>query len=75
VGVRLFTNLAIPGWATTAVGLLSLVLLQALMLFTISALTVLNTRSLKVVIPLLDAPSFVRSRRLIVPTTVTKAEA
>lgn len=73
VGVKLLTNLAIPGWATSASGLLGVILVQALMLFTISAFTVLNTRSLKVVIPLLDAPSFVRSRRQIVPAAKSEA--
>lgn len=31
--VRLFTDLAIPGWATTAVGMLLVILLQAILLF------------------------------------------
>ena len=40
LGVRLFTNLAIPGWATMAAGFLVLILVQALMF--IASLTFLG---------------------------------
>jgi polyisoprenyl-phosphate glycosyltransferase len=63
IAVKLFTNLAIPGWTSSAAGVLTIILLQGVMLFTISAFSVLNTRSLKVVVPRLDAPGFILSRR------------
>ena len=63
--VKLFTNLGIPGWATSAAGILMIILVQALMLFTIAALNMMNARSAKTVIPIIDAPSFILSRRVI----------
>ena len=65
VATRLLTSLAIPGWASSAAGALTIILLQGVMLFTISAFSVLNTRNLKSVIPRVDAPDFVRFRRSI----------
>jgi polyisoprenyl-phosphate glycosyltransferase len=65
--VKLFTNLAIPGWATSAIGVLAVILTQALILFTISAFSLMNNRSIKLVIPRLDAPSFVLSRQRLLP--------
>jgi polyisoprenyl-phosphate glycosyltransferase len=67
---KLFTNFAIPGWATSAIGVLAVILVQALMLFTISAFNLMNIRSIKVVIPRLDVPSFVLSRQHIFPAPV-----
>jgi polyisoprenyl-phosphate glycosyltransferase len=63
IAIRFLTNLAIPGWASNVAGLLTVILLQAAVLFTISAFTVLNTRSMKVVMPRVDAPTFVLFRR------------
>ena len=70
VMVRLFTNLAIPGWASSVAGLLTVILLQGVMLFTISAFSALNTRSIKVIVPRLDAPAFILFRRKILPSSV-----
>jgi polyisoprenyl-phosphate glycosyltransferase len=64
---KLFTNLAIPGWATSAIGLLAVILIQAMVLFAISAFNLMNNRSIKLVIPRLDAPDFVLSRKRILP--------
>jgi hypothetical protein len=73
VFIRLFTTLAIPGWATSAVGILVIVLVQALMLFTIAAFNMMSARSTKVVIPRLDAPSFVLSRKSVLPAGFAEA--
>jgi polyisoprenyl-phosphate glycosyltransferase len=70
IAIRFFTSLAIPGWASNVAGLLTIILLQGAMLFTISAFGVLNTRSMKVVMPRVDAPTFVLTRRKIKSTTV-----
>jgi glycosyltransferase involved in cell wall biosynthesis len=72
VGVKFFTQLAIPGWASSTAGLLIVILLQGLMLFTISAFTVLNTRSMKVIVPRVDAVSFILRRRKLLPAALTE---
>ncbi len=59
VGIRFLTDLAVPGWATSAVGLLVVVLIQAvLLMLTLSFLTLAN-RSQVNIIPLRDARVFV----------------
>ena len=65
--VKYFTALAVPGWATTAVGILGIILLQALMLATISSFIVLSTRNMHVVVPRVDADSFTLTRQRIFP--------
>ncbi len=59
VGARLFTNLAIPGWATNAAGLLVVILIQALLLMLVLSIVTLGSRSHMNVIPLRDANAFV----------------
>jgi glycosyltransferase involved in cell wall biosynthesis len=59
--MRLFTDLAIPGWASTIFSSLSIVLFQSLIFAVISAFLLLNARSAKPVIPMIDAPQFVAS--------------
>lgn len=71
--IKLITNLAIPGWATSSVGILLVILLQALMFFTISAFNMMSARSIKAVIPLLDAPSFILSRRAVLAADLNQA--
>ena len=61
VGVRLFTPLGIPGWATTAAGLLILFAMQAVLSLLILVLVVLGDRSQAKVIPLRDAELFIES--------------
>lgn len=60
--IRLFSDIAIPGWASNVVGSLSVVLLQSLIFAVISAFILLNGRSVKPVIPAIDAPQFIASR-------------
>ena len=59
VGIRLFTNWAIPGWATTAVGLLAVGLLNLLALMTVFVLFVLQSRSMTGFLPVRDWQYFV----------------
>lgn len=59
--IRLFTELAIPGWASTVFGSLSIVLMQSIIFAAVSAFLLLNSRSAKPVIPMVDAPHFVAS--------------
>jgi len=59
--IRLFTELAIPGWASTVFGSLSVVLMQSMIFAVVSAFLLLSARSAKPVIPMIDAPNFVAS--------------
>ena len=70
VAIRFLTSLAIPGWASSVAGLLTVILLQGVMLFTISAFSVLNARNMKLIVPRLDAGAFVLLRRKILPSSV-----
>ena len=45
VGIRMFTDLAIPGWASNVAGLLVIILLQVILLSMIAAFLVLSHRS------------------------------
>lgn len=57
--VKLCTDLAIPGWTTSAAGLLLVMLLQAALLAVMSVTAHLNRRSLPEFIPALDAGRFI----------------
>jgi polyisoprenyl-phosphate glycosyltransferase len=64
-GLRLFTKLAIPGWASQVGGLLLIMILQSLLIAALAAFQVIGGRSTKPIVPSLDAPSLVFSRRRI----------
>ncbi len=59
--VRLFSNLAIPGWASSVMGSLGIVLLQSLILAAISAFMLLSARGAKPIIPAIDATQYIQS--------------
>jgi glycosyltransferase involved in cell wall biosynthesis len=59
IWLRLFTDLAIPGWATTAVGVLSIIGLQSLVLSTMASFVVLRSRSEHTMIPAIDTSKYV----------------
>ena len=61
VMIRLFTNLAIPGWATTAIGFSLLTFLLASAIGSLAILGLLSNRSIRQVIPIVDASQFVAS--------------
>ncbi len=58
VGIRTVTEFAIPGWATTVVGVSMIVLLQSIVLSVVASLTMLGTRSTAVFVPALQALQF-----------------
>ncbi|HJT06720.1 MAG TPA: glycosyltransferase [Stellaceae bacterium] len=66
-GIRLFTSLAIPGWASTIILALFVILIQTGLLVTSVSLLLLGARTNRPVIPVLDCDSFVlrRQRRLV----------
>jgi polyisoprenyl-phosphate glycosyltransferase len=57
--IRFGTSLAIPGWATTVVGDLVILLLQTLVIVIAATLTVLGGRSQRPIIPMVDARTYV----------------
>lgn len=59
--IRLFSDLAIPGWASSVFGSLSIVLLQSIIFAVVSAFLLLSARSTKPIIPMVDAPQFIAS--------------
>lgn len=63
--IKLFTALAIPGWATNLTGILSIVLLNLLLLATFSVLLMLNSRDRLSFLPLRDWQYFVENKRII----------
>ena len=65
ISLRLFTDLAIPGWATAAVGIFALLFMQALMLFLIGALQLLANRSQAGAVPAKLVDIFVTNRHVI----------
>lgn len=65
VGVRVFTDLAVPGWASTVVGGLAIILLQAVLLSMIAAFLVLSSRSGVSISPANLVESFVVNRKVI----------
>jgi hypothetical protein len=70
VGIRLWTSLAIPGWATTAAGLLVLVLFQTLAAAVFFIFLVLHGRSQPLFIPIRDYTFFVEGARSVYPAAV-----
>jgi len=68
--VRMATPLAIPGWATTAAGILVVVLLQAMGFLVMFVFIVLHGRSQPLFIPLRDYPYFIAGVHSISPHTL-----
>ncbi len=67
VGVRLFTQLAIPGWATTATGLLLIIVAQSLVASFILAFSIMMNRSQLGFLPIRDYSYFVRRETTLYP--------
>jgi len=59
VGIRLWTDLAIPGWATNAAGLLGLLLLNMCLFMTVATLFVLQSRDKYAFLPARDYEYYV----------------
>jgi hypothetical protein len=60
--VRFASNMAIPGWATTVVGDLMIILLQTIVMVVAACLMMLAGRSSRPIIPIADAGQFVAER-------------
>lgn len=71
IWIRLFTDLAIPGWATSTVGILLLIALQALFFLGIASFTLLYQRTSPTLIPAQDAQKYIRSRNILISNDVS----
>jgi hypothetical protein len=65
--VKIFTAMAIPGWATNALGFAIVLLLQTLALSVVSVLLALYGRSTRGVIPAIDAEPYIHGREILYP--------
>jgi hypothetical protein len=65
VGVRIFTDLAIPGWATNVVLLLSIMLVQLIVLSGGACLVLVNRRSASQTVPATGAAALVKSETVL----------
>ena len=65
LAVRLTTDLAIPGWATTAFGVLLIILLQATMFLFVFSFMILAGRNAASFLPLRDYAYFVGTERVV----------
>lgn len=61
--IRFGAEVAIPGWATTAAGILLVILLQTLVVIVAATLTMLGGRSNRPIIPIVDSKQFVAERQ------------
>ena len=61
--IRVFTDLAIPGWATMSVGLIAVLILQLLMLSSSVLFMLLYSRGQSTVIPIMEATRYIQSVR------------
>ena len=61
IAIRFTTDLAIPGWASNVVGVLSIIFLQSILFIFMSIFMLLNGRSAKPIVPATDSIEFVRS--------------
>jgi len=59
IGIRLWTNLAIPGWATYTVGVIAILLTQILAVSFSLVFFVISNRSRAVFVPARDCPVFI----------------
>ncbi len=67
VVIRLFTDLAIPGWASVVFGLLSLLFMHSLLLSVIFVFLILQARSNMAFLPLRDYGYYVQEIKRVVP--------
>jgi len=74
VSVRLFTDLAIPGWATTAFGLLFVLLLQAVTFLVIFCFMILAGRNGSSFLPVRDYVYFIGREDVIYPRTLAEVD-
>jgi len=67
VGVRLLTHLAIPGWATTSMGLLLILVAQALIASFVLVFSIMMNRAQLGFLPIRDYSYFVHCETTLYP--------
>jgi len=60
--IRLSSNLAVPGWATSVVGISGIILLQSVLFSMVASLTMLRGRSAVAFVPTAHAQVFIGER-------------
>lgn len=65
--IRIATDLAVPGWATTTIADLLIILLQTLVIVIAASLTVLAGRSSRPIVPIADCRCFIAERSRLDP--------
>jgi hypothetical protein len=63
--IRFATSFGVPGWASTMIGDLFIVLVQTIVIAIATTLMVLSSRSQRPIVPFIDAPAFVADRQRI----------
>ena len=66
VAIRLFTDLAVPGWATYTTGLLLIIIFQLIIISSAASFGVLSQRSGIRLIPGLEALKYIQSKEIVV---------
>jgi glycosyltransferase involved in cell wall biosynthesis len=67
VSIRFLTDLAIPGWATNLVGILSIIIFQLILLLLVSAFATLNQRASLVGIPISYIRDYIKEKQILYP--------
>jgi polyisoprenyl-phosphate glycosyltransferase len=67
VAIRLATQLAVPGWTTTVVGVFLIVLIQMLLAVIVTSLLMLSGRSRRLFVPKTDCEQFIARRDRVAP--------
>jgi hypothetical protein len=70
--IRTATDLAIPGWASTIIGDLLIILFQTLIIMAAASLTMLAGRSSRPIVPIVDFRPFVARRRRFCRTSLRR---
>jgi polyisoprenyl-phosphate glycosyltransferase len=73
--IRIATDLAVPGWATTMTADLLIILLQTLVIVIAASLTVLAGRSSRPIVPIVDSRCFIAGRERCRPNPPQSAVA
>jgi len=74
-GIRLFTDLALPGWTSLSLGVLLVVLLQTVLFAFSLTFTILNRRSAGGFLPVRDCPWFVEKKFTVFPEKAAGGES
>jgi polyisoprenyl-phosphate glycosyltransferase len=72
--IRVATDLATPGWASTVVGVLAIVVIQIVVATIVASLALLGGRSRRPFVPRADCKQFVAERRIVAERAAAEPE-